>query len=405
MDLRFTPEERAFREEVRAFLRDNLPEDIHRRWIESDRFKKSDMVDWTRILNAKGWAVPHWPVEHGGTGWDPMRQYIFIEEMQKWPAPQALPFGVNMVGPVIYTFGSQAQKERFLPRIANLDDWWCQGFSEPGAGSDLASLTTRAVRVSGANGGDTYVVNGQKTWTSYAQYADWIFCLVRTDTAAKKQEGISFLLIDMKTPGIEVRPIQTIDGGWEVNETFFTDVRVPAENLVGQENKGWDYAKFLLGNERTNIARVGVSKQRLARIRQLAAREMSSGRPLIEDRRFLERLTAVEIELKALEITQLRVVAADARRGNTGRPDPASSILKIKGSEIQQATTALLMEVMGPHAMPYHEVPADGTNLPPLEPEDAGVAAPSYFNNRKVSIYGGSNEIQKNIIAKAVLGL
>jgi pimeloyl-CoA dehydrogenase large subunit len=400
MDLRFTPEEKAFREEVRTFLRENLRDEIHQRWIASESFKKTDMVEWTRILNARGWAVPHWPVEFGGTGWDPMRQYIFLEETQKWPAPQPLPFGVNMVGPVIYTFGSKAQKERFLPRIANLDDWWCQGFSEPGAGSDLASLKTRAVR-----DGDTYIVNGQKTWTSYAQYADWVFCLVRTDPAAKKQEGISFLLIDMKTPGIEVRPIQTIDGGREVNEVFLTDVRVPVENLVGEENKGWDYAKFLLGNERTNIARVGVSKQRIARIRQLAARELSSGRPLIEDRRFMEKLTAVEIELKALEITQLRVVAADAKRGNTGRPDPASSILKIKGSEIQQATTALLMDVMGPHAMPYHEPAPDGSNLPPLEPEDAATASPAYFNTRKVSIYGGSNEIQKNIIAKAVLGL
>ncbi len=400
MDLRFTPDEQAFRDEIRAFLRDNLPADIHQRMVESDRFRKSDMVEWTRILNAKGWAVPNWPVEHGGTGWDPMKQYIFLEETQKWPSPQALPFGVNMVGPVIYTFGSKAQKDRFLPRIANLDDWWCQGFSEPGAGSDLASLKTRAVL-----DGDHYVVNGQKTWTSYAQYADWIFCLVRTDPAAKKQEGISFLLIDMTSPGIEVRPIQTIDGGREVNEVFFTDVRVPVENRVGAENKGWDYAKFLLGNERMNIARVGVSKQRIRRIRQLAAQEMSGGRPLIEDQRFLEKLTAVEIELKALEITQLRVVAADAKRGNTGKPDPASSILKIKGSEIQQATTSLMMDVMGPYAMPYHEEPSEGSNEPPLEPAEAGVAAPAYFNTRKVSIYGGSNEIQKNIIAKAVLGL
>jgi len=328
-----------------------------------------------------------------------MRQYIFLEETQKWPAPQPLAFGVNMVGPVIYTFGNEAQKKRFLPAIANLDDWWCQGFSEPGAGSDLASLRTRAVR-----DGDHYVVNGQKTWTTLAQYADWIFCLVRTDTEAKKQQGISFLLIDMKTPGIEVRPIITIDGGREINEVFFTDVRVPVENLVGEENKGWDYAKFLLGNERTNIARVGMSKQRLARIRELAALEFSGERPLIEDERFREKLVAVEIELKALELTQLRVVAADAKRGNKGQPDPASSILKIKGSEIQQTLTHLFMQVMGPHALPYHEAEIDGSNEPPIEPDYAAFAAPSYFNFRKVSIYGGSNEIQKNIIAKAVLG-
>lgn len=399
MDLRFTPDEIAFRDEVQTFLAQNLPEEARRCMIDGEVVNKQDLVDWSRTLNAKGWAVPHWPVEYGGTGWDPMRQYIFLEETQKWPAPQPLAFGVNMVGPVIYTFGNEAQKKRFLPAIANLDDWWCQGFSEPGAGSDLASLRTRAVR-----DGDHYVVNGQKTWTTLAQYADWIFCLVRTNTEAKKQQGISFLLIDMKTPGIEVRPIITIDGGREINEVFFTDVRVPVENLVGEENKGWDYAKFLLGNERTNIARVGMSKQRLARIRELAALEFSGERPLIEDERFREKLVAVEIELKALELTQLRVVAADAKRGNKGQPDPASSILKIKGSEIQQTLTHLFMQVMGPHALPYHEAEIDGSNEPPIEPDYAAFAAPSYFNFRKVSIYGGSNEIQKNIIAKAVLG-
>lgn len=400
MDLRYTEEQLAFRDEVRSFLKENLPEEIRARLIDGEKVRKEDLVFWSRILNQKGWAVPHWPVEHGGTGWDPMKQYIFLEETQKWPAPQPLAFGVNMVGPVIATFGNAAQKAHYLPRIANLDDWWCQGFSEPGAGSDLASLKTRAVR-----DGDHYVVNGQKTWTTLGQFADWIFCLVRTDPEAKKQSGISFLLIDMKTPGVEVRPIQTIDGGHEVNEVFLTDVRVPVENLVGEENKGWDYAKFLLGNERTNIARVGMSKQRVARIRELAALELSGGRPLLEDPRFMEKLTAVEIELKALELTQLRVVAADAKRGNTGKPDPASSILKIKGSEIQQAITALLMEVMGPHALPYHEDEIDGSNELPIEPDYAASAAPGYFNFRKVSIYGGSNEIQKNIIAKAVLGL
>lgn len=401
MDLRYTDEERAFREEVRAFLRDKLPEETRRKLVDGEFIGKDDLVAWTRTLNEKGWGVPHWPEQYGGTGWGPMKQYIYLEELQKWPAPQPLPFGVNMVGPVIYTFGSEEQKTHYLPRIANMDDWWCQGFSEPGAGSDLASLKTRAVKE-----GDHYIVNGQKTWTTLAQYADWIFCLVRTDTQAKKQqEGISFLLIDMKTPGIDVRPIETIDGGREINEVFLTDVRVPVENLVGEENKGWDYAKFLLGNERTNIARVGLSKQRLARIRELAAIEMSRGRPLIEDSRFMEKLTSIEIDLKALEMTQLRVVAAEAKRGASGKPDPASSILKIKGSEIQQATTHLLMEVMGPYAMPFQPETEEGWNEPPIGPDYAGHAAPSYFNNRKVSIYGGSNEIQKNIIAKAVLGL
>jgi pimeloyl-CoA dehydrogenase large subunit len=399
MDLRFTPEETAFREEVRTFFRSALPERIRQKLVEGRHPSKDDLVTWMRILNQKGWAVPHWPVEWGGTGWSPIQQYIYLDELQQTPAPQPLQFGVNMVGPVIYTFGSDAQKKRFLPRIANLDDWWCQGFSEPGSGSDLASLKTSARRE-----GDVYVVNGQKTWTTLAQYADWIFCLVRTDPAAKKQEGISFLLIDIKTPGITVRPIQTIDGKSEVNEVFFDDVRVPVENLVGQENKGWDYAKFLLGNERVGIARVGVSKERIRRIKELAAVERIGDLPLIQNPRFREKLASLEVELKALEMTQLRVVAAESRR-EKGKPDPASSILKIKGSEIQQATTELLMEVVGPYALPYQEDPEEGSNEPPIGPDWAATVAPTYFNWRKISIYGGSNEIQKNIVAKAILGL
>jgi pimeloyl-CoA dehydrogenase large subunit len=398
MDLRFTPEEIAFRDEVRAFFRSALPESTRRKLVEGRKLAKEDTVNWQRILNAKGWAVPHWPVEWGGTGWSVVQQYIFQEEMQQTPAPQPLGFGVNMVGPVIYTFGTDEQKRRYLPRIANLDDWWCQGFSEPGSGSDLASLKMSAKR-----DGDHYVVNGQKTWTTSAQYADWIFCLARTDPAAKKQQGISFLLIDMKTPGITVRSIRTIDGGQEVNEVFFDDVRVPVENLVGEENKGWDYAKFLLGNERFGIARVGMSKERIRRIRELAAIERVGDTPLIETPRFREKLAAVEIELKALEMTQLRVVA-DERNRARGKPNPASSILKIKGSEIQQATTELLLEVVGPYAAPY-QPEQEGWNEPPAGPEWAAPIAPTYFNYRKTSIYGGSNEIQKNIIAKAILGL
>ncbi|MBX3575069.1 MAG: pimeloyl-CoA dehydrogenase large subunit [Mesorhizobium sp.] len=400
MKLTLDPQDLAFREEVRAFFREQVPAATRRTLVEGRHVSKDQMVEWIRILHAKGWAVPHWPAEHGGTGWDPLRQYIFLEELQRTPAPPPLPFGVNMVGPVIYTFGNAEQKARFLPRIANMDDWWCQGFSEPGAGSDLASLTTRAVR-----NGDRYVVNGQKTWTTFAQYANWIFCLVRTDLQVPKQRGISFLLIDMRSPGVEVRPIVTIDGGREINEVFLTDVEVPIENLVGEENKGWDYAKFLLGNERTNIARIGISKFRIDRIRELAAGQMSNGKPLLEDERFLEKLAAIEIELKALELTQLRVVTEEAKSGEKGRPSPASSILKIKGSEIQQATTDLLMRIMGVHAMPYHAEPRPGSNEANIEPADAAMVAPNYFNFRKVSIYGGSNEIQKNIIAKAVLGL
>jgi pimeloyl-CoA dehydrogenase large subunit len=401
MDLRFTPEENAFRDEVRTFFKENLPDGIRKKAAEGIRYVKDDIVTWQRILNKKGWAVPHWPKEHGGTGWSPVQLYIFKEELQQAPAPEPLPFGTMMVGPVIIAFGREDQKKKYLPRIANLDDWWCQGFSEPGAGSDLASLKTTA-----KIDGDHYVINGQKTWTTLAQHADWIFLLARTDPSAKKQEGISFILVDMKTPGITVRPIITIDGSAEVNEVFFDDVRVPVSNRVGEENKGWDYAKFLLGNERVGIARVGVSKERLRRIRELAAATTDHGRPLIELPRFREKLAAVEVELKALEMTQLRVVAAEAKRAK-GKPDPASSILKIKGSEIQQATTELLMEVVGPYALPYrqeHEE-EEGWNEPPVGPDWASTIAPTYFNTRKVSIYGGSNEIQKNIIAKAILGL
>ena len=399
MDLRFTPEETAFRTEVRAFMRDKLPPAIRTKMIEGRRLGKEDLITWQRILNGKGWAVPHWPKEWGGTGWSAVQMYLFRDEMQQAPAPEPLPFGTNMLGPVLIAFGNEFQKKRFLPRIANLDDWWCQGFSEPGAGSDLASLKTSAKRANGH-----YIVNGQKTWTTLAQFADWIFCLVRTDPAAKKQEGISFLLIDMKLPGITVRPIQTIDGGHEVNEVFFDDVKVPVENLVGEENKGWNYAKFLLGNERTGIARVGASKARLRRLKELAALEQAGGKPLIADERFRAKIAAAEVELKALEMTELRVVAARTR---SNKPDPASSILKIKGSEIQQLITELLLEVVGPYALP-DQTPHDESdrwNEPPVGPEWAGPLAPQYFNYRKTTIYGGSNEIQKNIICKAILGL
>ncbi|MFO1168533.1 MAG: pimeloyl-CoA dehydrogenase large subunit [Rhodoblastus sp.] len=399
MDLSFTPEEIAFRDEVRTFFKENLPKDIRDKLVAGMHASKEDMIRWTRILNKKGWAVPHWPVEYGGTGWTPVQQYIFLEEQMLAPAPQTLPFGVSMVGPVIYTFGSEEQKKKYLPAIANLDTWWSQGFSEPGAGSDLAGLRTTAKRE-----GDHYIVNGQKTWTTLGQHGDMIFMLVRTDPSAKKQEGISFLLIDMKSPGIAVKPIITIEGGHEVNEVFFDDVKVPVENLVGKENKGWDYAKFLLGNERVGIARVGASKERIRRLKQLATAERDGDEPLIENQRFREKLASIEVELKALEMTQLRVVAAERTR-EKGKPDPASSILKIKGSEIQQAITELALEVAGPYIAPYRQETHDGWNEPPVGPEWASPLAPAYFNYRKVSIYGGSNEIQKNIIAKAILGL
>ena len=398
MDLTFTEDERAFRAEARRFFREEVPQAIRRKVEQGDHLTRDDIVTSHRILNARGWAAPHWPREWGGQDWTPVQLYLYQDEMQQAAVPPPLGFNVNMLGPVIAQFATEAQKRHFLPRAANLDDWWCQGFSEPGSGSDLASLRTTAKR-----DGTHYVVNGQKTWTTLAQHADWIFCLVRTDPTAKKQEGISFLLIEMKTKGVTVRPIQTIDGGREVNEVFFDDVVVPAENLVGQVNKGWDYAKFLLGNERTGIARVGVSKQRVRRLKELAALERVGDRPVLDDPRFREKLAAVEIELKALEMTQLRVVADDRKR-ERGKPNPASSILKLKGSQIQQTLTELLMDVVGPYSMPYQPA-EEGSNEPTIGPEYATEAAPMYFNYRKVSIYGGSNEIQRNIVAKAILGL
>ena len=402
MDLNLTAEEAAFRDEVRAFIARELSPETRAKMILGREIGKKDIVDWQRKLNARGWAVPNWPVEYGGQGWSPMQEYLFQTEIEQAPAPASLPFNTSMVGPVIATFGSAEQKAKFLPATANLDIWWCQGFSEPGAGSDLAGLKTTARRE-----GDVYVVNGQKTWTTMAQYADWIFMLVRTNPQAeKKQQGISFLLIDMKTPGITVRPIQLLDGGHEVNEVFFDEVKVPVENLVGEENRGWDYAKFLLGNERMGIARVGVCRQRLRRVRELAALERVGDETLLDQPWFREKLANTEIELKALEITQLRVVAEARKRGKHGQPDPNSSILKIRGSEIQQATTELMMDVVGPFVAPF---PAsiddeDQTNDPPIGPDYAAAAGPTYFNWRKISIYGGSNEIQRNIIAKAILG-
>ncbi|AMG75140.1 acyl-CoA dehydrogenase family protein [Sphingopyxis granuli] len=397
MDIRFSAEEIDFRQSVREFLETNVPDDVRRKLYHGEEVEKAELAAWTQVLNKQGWAVPHWPVEWGGTGWDAVKQMIFRDEVQSYPAPEPLSFGASMVGPVIYTFGSEEQKRRFLPRIANLDDWWCQGFSEPGAGSDLASLKTTAQR-----DGDHWVVNGQKTWTTLGQHADWIFVLARTDSSVKKQAGISFLLVDMKTPGVTVRPIELIDGSVEVNEVFFDEVRVPAENLVGEENKGWDYAKFLLGNERHGQARVGLSKMRLRCVRELATASLSGGRPIIESDAFRRKLARAEIAAKALEMTVLRVVSEAA--GEHGKPNPLSSILKVRGSELQQATSALLMDVAGPLALSDAEPDAKhGKN----ESADAGIEsiAATYFNLRKLSIYGGANEIQRTIVAKTILGL
>ncbi len=398
MDLNFTAQEQSFRTEVRAFIDAQLPADIRDKVLNGNRMGKEDFMRWHRILHKQGWVAPHWPVEFGGAGWNAVQQHIFSEECADAGAPALMPFGLVMVAPVIMAFGSKAQQDYFLPRILAGDDWWCQGYSEPGSGSDLASLKTRAERV-----GDKYIVNGQKTWTTLGQFADWIFCLVRTSVDARKQEGISFLLIDMKTPGITVRPIIMLDGEHEVNEVWFDNVEVPVENRVGEENKGWTYAKFLLGHERTGIAEVGRSKRKLKRLKDIASQERADdGGRLIDDIRFRDRIAQVEIELMALEITNLRVIAADMEHKT---PGPEASLLKIRGSEIQQTLSELMMLALGAYALPHQHAALDAGYSGDIVGPDYGVAlSGNYFNMRKTTIYGGSNEIQKNIISKMILG-
>jgi alkylation response protein AidB-like acyl-CoA dehydrogenase len=369
MDLTFSPEQLAFRDEVREFIATHLPPDIRRKMQTGDKLEKDDYYRWHRILFERGWAAPTWPKALGGTGWDAIRNHLFLEEMARGWAPRMLPFGLNMVAPVITEFGNDAQRERFLPKILSGEEFWCQGYSEPGAGSDLASLSTKAERK-----GDTYVIDGTKTWITAAQWADWIFVLARTDASAKKQEGISFILVDMKTPGVSVRPIVTIDGGTEINEVHLEHVEVPVANRVGDEGAGWTYAKFLLEHERTGTAGIAGCRQILEQLDELRVREKN------DDRRLEERMAEIDIELTALAFTELRVLAAESAGK---RPGPESSILKLRGTEIQQGLTELLLDAGGP----YFE--------PPL--------ARWYYNYRKASIYAGSNEIQKNIIAKRIL--
>jgi alkylation response protein AidB-like acyl-CoA dehydrogenase len=401
MDLNFSPEDQAFREEVRGFLRESLPAHIRDKVRNGVHLTRDDHLLWQRTLHGRGWSTPGWPREFGGPGWSAAQQYIFDEECAAAGAPRLIPFGIKMVAPVIMAFGSPVQQQRFLPRIQAGLDWWCQGYSEPGSGSDLASLKTRAVRGVDAQG-EHYIVNGQKTWTTLAQHADWIFCLVRTDPAAKAQRGISFLLIDMKSPGISVRPIITLDGAHEVNEVWFENVRVPAENLIGEENAGWTYAKFLLGHERTNIAGIGIAKRELARLKAVAARERKNGRPLLEDPLFSARVAQVEIDLMALEVTNLRVLSAESERR---APGPEASILKVKGTEIQQQISELLVQAAGPYALPFLPEALEGQSVEPPGPAHALPLAATYCNLRKLTIYGGSNEIQKNIVAQTILRL
>ena len=402
MDLNFTPEEEAFRAEVLAFLREKLPQRLADKVHGGRRLTRDDMAGWHAILNAQGWLANHWPKEYGGPGWNAVQKFIFENECALVGAPRVVPFGVNMLGPVLIRYGSEAQKQHWLPRILDGSDWWCQGYSEPGAGSDLASVRTTAVRGKDAHG-EHYVVNGQKTWTTLGHYANMIFCLVRTATDVRKQEGISFLLIDMNTPGVEVRPIITLDGEHEVNEVFFTDVRVPVENLVGEENKGWTYAKYLLTYERTNIAGVGFSVAAFNRLRKIAAQQRRNGRPLAEDPAFAARMARVEIDLENMKTTNLRVIAAVA---GGGVPGAESSMLKIRGTEIRQEISSLTRRAMGAYAQPFVEAALhEGFDGVPVGPDEAASAAAQYFNNRKLSIFGGSNEIQKNIVAKMILGL
>jgi len=398
MDIRYTPEQLAFRDSVRAFLKEAVPTTVPDKTQQCLPLSKAEREQWQRSLFEQGWGAPSWAVEFGGTGWDAVQRHIFEEECAAFGAPEQLPFGLKMVAPVIQKYGSKEQQERFLPRILSGQHWWCQGYSEPGAGSDLASLKTTAVR-----DGNDYIVNGQKTWTTLAQHADWIFCLVRTNPEVRKQEGISFLLIDMKTPGITVRPIIMLDDGHEVNEVWLENVRVPAANLIGEENKGWTYAKFLLGHERTNIARVGRSKAALQLVKQAAARQTGNdGLPLLQDARFRDRLAQVELDLMALEITNLKLISQE---GSSHAPGPEASILKVKGSEIQQAITALASQVAGPYAA-AHILPDDQVHeLSSAFPQAQEHMTAQYFNYRKTTIYGGSNEVQKSIICRMILGL
>ncbi|MGB7317921.1 MAG: acyl-CoA dehydrogenase family protein [Planktotalea sp.] len=396
MDLSYNAEELAFQAKVRTFMKEKLPTNLSEKVRLGGELTKHDIEQWHGILNDNGWLAQNWPKEFGGAEWDAVQRHIYEEEAALANAPRIVPFGLAMLAPVLQKFGSKEQCDHWLPRILDGSDWWCQGYSEPGAGSDLASLKTRAVR-----DGDHYVVNGQKTWTTLGQHADMIFCLVRTDTEVKQQEGISFLLIDMKTPGIEVRPIILLDGTAEVNEVWFTDVKVPVENLVGEENKGWTYAKYLLTHERTNIAGVGSSNAGLEAVKRMAKAEMSGGKPLIENPHFAARIAQVEIDLMAMSLSNLRIVSQAAKGG---APGLEASMLKVKGTIIRQEINDLARRAAGMYALPFASEAVEGTNEHPIGPEHAGPVAAQYFNNRKLSIFGGSNEVQRQIIAKTTLG-
>lgn len=401
MDLSFTPEDNAFRQEVIDFLDENLTDDLRQKMAENRNsyLPKEDHVKWQKALNDKGWMVPDWPEEHGGPGWTTTQKYIFDTEMANHNAPGVMPFGPRMCAPVIMKFGTEEQKKRFLPRMLSNEDWWCQGYSEPGSGSDLASLQMKA-----EDKGDHFLCNGSKIWTTLAQYADWIFCLVRTNNEGKRQEGISFLLIDMNTPGITVDPIYTLDqpieGAQEINQVFFDDVKVPKENLVGELNKGWTCAKYLLEFERGN-AYAGRLKRGAQKIRAIASAEKDGGDAVINNSDFKMKLAKLEVDIQALEMTELRILSKLSSGQNMG---PESSLMKCRGTDLYQEVVELALEAVGTYGAPF--IPLyPGSNQEPVGPDYANGSAPRYFNARKVSIYGGSNEIQRNIMAKLILGL
>ena len=397
MNLSFSEEDLKFQDEVRSFIAENYPADIKNKMDNGIPVSKDDILTWQRILSKKGWFAVNWPEEYGGTGWSITQKHIFQNELADANTPTLVPFGVSMCGPVVYTFGTQEQKDRFLPGIINNDVWWCQGYSEPGSGSDLASLKTKAVK-----DGDHYIVNGTKTWTTMAQHADWIFCLVRTETTDIKQQGISFLLIDMKTPGVEVKPIITIDGSHEVNMVYLDNVKVPVENLIGEEGAGWNIAKFLLAHERTGIGGIPALKREIRRLREITS-ELPLGEGFLkDDELFMDKLNKLEIDLLAAEYSELRTLAAMSKGGH---PGPESSILKIKGTDLQQGLSDLFVEALGYYAHPFMSEDDLISNEGRIGPDFAANVMPHYLNYRKVSIYGGSNEIQRNVIAKAVLGI
>ena len=398
MDLQFSAEDKAFHREVCDFIIHHYPENLKRYHV--GHWSKEDYLSWHRVLAQKGWIAPHWSKEYGGSEWSVVQRYLFDEACAEHDTIMIQPFGITMLGPVLMNFGHEAQKNYYLPRILSGEDWWCQGYSEPNSGSDLVSLRTKAVKE-----GTEYVVNGHKTWTTFGQHANKIFCLVRTSVEDKPQKGISFLLIDMDSPGVELHPIITIDEGHEVNEVFFTDVRVPVENLVGVEGDGWTIAKFLLGYERRSVVGTAISKREIARIKAIAQRECYNGLPLLEDERYHCKLYELEVDLMALEYTQLRILSGESQGQNLGQE---SSIIKIKGSEIQQRITELMLETVGAYGfiqVPLEQGKEQDDFTAIMGEDDSRSVAQTYFNIRKTSIYGGTNEIQRNIIAKFVLGL